>query len=70
MTDIFTYKMPTNMIMHGNSGKKEDTIETVSDKHEKGTQSGNKPEKQEISESRAEQMHQIWGDKFVSDSLH
>ena len=71
MTNTITYyQLSSKMIMHKSCGKKDDIIETVSDLQEKIGQLGNKCEKQDVTENRAKQMYQIWGDNFVSDSLH
>lgn len=64
------YYISTKVLMQEDYGKKDDVIESVSDMQKNELESGLKAEKQEVNESKAKQMYQIWGDNFISDSLH
>ena len=68
--NITYYHISAKSLTRRDFGKKDDTIEPVSERQEEKSEVCKKIEQKELTEAKANNMYQIWGDNFVSDSLH
>ena len=65
------HQFSTKIFMYGNSNNQDNSsIESFSNQEAQHAQLGKGFEEENSTENRSAMMHQIWGDNFVSDSLH
>ena len=70
MRDGYTQYYFATEILKNENCVKQDNIITDSTADSKVNNRGNDFEKQKLNDNKAKLMHQLWGDNFVSDSLH